>query len=194
MWIFRAVFVEWVYGTLSQHIRNRLADRLAPFLKESKKGLDIGSSSGRLDSIIEKKVNVQITGVDIYLPENPLIEVILFDGKKLPFRDDSFDFVMLVDTIHHIKHQEKILREARRVTKKFVLIKDHYFENGFDLFMLKLFDFLFNAPFGIHLEYSFLNTAQWNRLFSRVGLKLASEEKYRYGLDPLKQVIFLLEK
>ncbi len=39
-------------------------------------------------------------------------------GEYLPFRDEVFDLVLLLSTLQHVKDQEAVLSEARRVLKK----------------------------------------------------------------------------
>lgn len=51
---------------------------------------------------------------------------ILMDATKLHFKDKSFDKTMFISMLHHFSDQEgeKVLKEAKRVTKKYFLILD----------------------------------------------------------------------
>jgi ubiquinone/menaquinone biosynthesis C-methylase UbiE len=40
----------------------------------------------------------------------------------IPFKDDSFDLVMALEVIEHLKYPDKALNEIKRVTKKYCLI------------------------------------------------------------------------
>lgn len=82
---------------------------LAPMLKylEGKHLLNIGSSS--------KKVYSQAINLDIGLYDN--VDVVA-DGKQLPFKNNSFDGVIIEMVIEHVDYPEEILSEAFRVLKK----------------------------------------------------------------------------
>jgi len=49
---------------------------------------------------------------------NPEIEILVADGKKVPFADETFDFVSSLGTIEHFSSPAKGLEEIERVTKK----------------------------------------------------------------------------
>jgi len=51
-------------------------------------------------------------------------EVVLFDGRYLPFRDGCFDIVLALEVIEHMKKSDgyKLLEEAERVAKEKVVV------------------------------------------------------------------------
>ena len=78
-----------------------------------------------------KQKNIHLEGAEISVrKEGAAINVRQFDGKKLPYADNSFDFCMLIDICHHTTDPEKILKECVRVSRKFILIKDVYCQNN----------------------------------------------------------------
>jgi hypothetical protein len=101
---------------------------------------------------------------------------------------------MIIDVLHHDLNPEQVVKEACRVSRRSILIKDHYFNHGLDVFGLKVMDYIGNAPYGIRLPYNYLNDAAWRTIFSNLNLKIVSEAKFRYNLiDPCRHVIFKLE-
>jgi len=70
----------------------------------------------------------------------------LYDGKKIPYDDDSFDVALLITVLHHTPHPEKILQEAQRVAKKIVLVEDVY-STVFHKYVTYFFDSLVNFEF-----------------------------------------------
>ena len=77
--------------------------------------LDVGSSDGRIARRLSERWGCEVLGVDVELQPNPEIEVVGYEGDKLPFDSESFDLISFIDVIHHIEDQELALREAARV-------------------------------------------------------------------------------
>ena len=64
----------------------------------------------------------QVTGLDFNPRPLPVaqqrgLEVLRGSGSELPFPDDTFDLVALLDTIEHIPDELAVLNEVRRVLK-----------------------------------------------------------------------------
>lgn len=84
--------------------------------------LEIGSGSLG----IAPYLNHQVTGIDVDFsgPSFPLLKPIKGDAKKLPFKNNSFDFIVCVDVLEHINpiEREKVIAETFRVAKRAVFI------------------------------------------------------------------------
>lgn len=174
---------------------NYLEKLLTPYLKGYNKVLDIGAGCGRLSRGLQEKTGIEFIGVDKHLQEETYIPISSYDGKHLPFADNSFDCSMLIDVLHHDRNPSDIISEARRVSKKDILIKDHYWKTELDFAMLSVGDYIGNMPYGVDLPYNFLNMDEWAKLFEENGLRVKEEKKFRFNpIDPLKHVIFNLEK
>lgn len=48
--------------------------------------------------------------------------IMLFDAHNLPFRNGSFDTVLMIDVLEHLKNPNKALKEAKRVGRKKILV------------------------------------------------------------------------
>lgn len=181
------ILSPWRWKLLKKH--------LSPYFGKSKTILDIGSGDGGLANEIQKEHRVKITGVDPHPQSKTFIPVIAFDGKTLPFADETFEMTMISDVLHHDKNPQMILREAKRVSKKYILIKDHYWTNSIDFSLLKWTDYLGNASYGVNLPYNYLTMVGWKKLFETNNLRIIEQKMFRYNVfDPCRHVIFLLEK
>ena len=84
---------------------------------EGKKVLDFGCFHGMLTEMINKKTQAKCTGVDINflgeIPENCM----LYDGKNLPFKDQSFDIALMIEVVEHLEDINGILNEVCRILK-----------------------------------------------------------------------------
>jgi hypothetical protein len=102
---------------------------------------------------------------------------------------------MLIDMLHHVRDQHQMLREARRVCREFLVVKDHYWETRFDRTWLAVIDYVGNAPLGVDVPYLFLKETQWHSLFRESALDVVQCTKMRWSrIDPIRQVIFKLKK
>ena len=66
------------------------------------KVLDVGSGDGRLARLIaDKRPDISIRGIDVRQRNDATILVETFDGRSIPYDENSFDVVMFVDVLHH---------------------------------------------------------------------------------------------
>lgn len=163
---------------LGKHLINELP------LDETLKGLDVGCGKGDLAGYIENYHSMTIiSGVDILVRNDAVIKVIQFNGKTLPFADKSFDFVMLIDVLHHTDNPVELLNECRRVAQRFILIKDHICESWWDKIRLRFMDWVGNRGHNVYLPYNYLSQKNWNSLY--IASKLNSHSKvFWLGLYP----------
>ena len=101
-------------------------------LSPEKKVLEIASGSGGPAVFMAKETGCHITGIDVnengienskkLARENGLNEKMKFflgdASAPLPFPDESFDVVISIDSMNHLKDRSKVLKELRRVLKK----------------------------------------------------------------------------
>jgi len=164
-----------VHGrTISPRRIDRIVAKLAPLLPSKARVLDVGCGDGYLASrILKLRPDVEIIGIDILARSRAFIPVELFDGQKIPFPDAAFDAVMFVDVLHHTDDPSILLREARRVSRGAVLIKDHYADGVGAFLSLRLMDWVGNAPHGVRLPYNYWTRSQWMRAWENEGLGVA---------------------
>lgn len=175
--------------------RRNLIKLLSPHLSKADSVLDVGSSCGRLARGLMDVAGCRIEGIDVHLQPHSYIPVHQYNGHTFPFESQSFDGVMMVDMLHHTVHPEQVLREAVRVSRRYLLIKDHYWDNRLDIFGLRLSDYIGNAPYGVSLPYRYLCLSDWTALFDQFGLRVAYVSRFRYtSLDPCKHLVVRLEK
>jgi SAM-dependent methyltransferase len=155
-----------------------LSDFLAARIPAGASVLDIGCGDGTIASLITRKSpGVNIRGIEFAPRPGCLIECAAFDGKAIPHPPASFDACMFVDVLHHAPDSlgiSRLLSEAFRVSRRFVLIKDHLSESSIDFKTLQFMDWVGNRPHGVVLPYNYQSRAQWNQFFLRAGLTVQS--------------------
>ena len=108
----------------------RLGKAIIPYLSENDKVLGVGCGFGEFSAFIHRNEKtpkgVNIIGAEKIVRPDTLIEVKQMTGDNLPFDDNYFDCVMLLDVLHHEKDWSHLLDElCIRVSKKLLIIKDH---------------------------------------------------------------------
>lgn len=146
-----------------------LAQRLAPLLPRDATVLDVGCGDGSIDRLIaEHRPDVRIEGIDVRARPDAAIPVREFDGATIPYGDDAVDVVMFVDVLHHTDDPSRLLREAVRVARRAIVIKDHTREGVLAVATLRLMDWVGNAPHGVALPYNYWREAEWLEVFRRL--------------------------
>lgn len=150
-----------------------LTEHLVRLLPRGASVLDIGCGDGSIDvSIKQARPDVEIKGIDTMVRKTTGIPVTPFDGATIPFTDKSFDVVMFADVLHHTNDPLVLLREAKRVARQVVVLKDHTCDGAFDGYTLRLMDWVGNAPYGVALPYNYWSEQQWRRAFDSLDLKM----------------------
>jgi SAM-dependent methyltransferase len=148
-----------------------LAEMLAKQIPERASVLDIGCGDGAIGSLIAQlRPDISIQGVEFLVRPECKIECRAFDGTSLPFPDGSFDVCLFVDVLHHTQDPRVLLREATRVSRSWVLLKDHLDENIYDHLTLRLMDWVGNRPHGVVLTYNYQSRRKWTEYFLECGL------------------------
>lgn len=85
--------------------------------------LDLGGGGGRIAEFFINKVE-KITVADSsrgmirQCKKHKEIDCVLANAESLPFGNEYFNKIIMVDAFHHFYNQEKVAREAIRVLKK----------------------------------------------------------------------------
>lgn len=161
-----------------------LAAEIAAAIPTGGSVLDLGAGDGSIAAaVMAARPDLTIRGVDVMLRPVRRIEVALYDGKRLPFADQSFDYVTIVDVLHHTEDPAEVLAEAARVARLGVVVKDHRREGLLAGPTLRVMDWVGNRGHDVVLPYNYLSDAEWDLAFRRAGLSRASETR-QLGLYP----------
>jgi ubiquinone/menaquinone biosynthesis C-methylase UbiE len=120
----------WITRIFTENVISAL-DRLKPASI-----LDVGCGNGYISDIISRSLNVRVIGCD--LDKNRLKtarnrfhqDVVVADISRLPFKDGSFDTVLAMEILEHVRNPDDALDELERVAKKNIVItvpNDPYF-------------------------------------------------------------------
>jgi len=162
----------------------RLSELLSQLIPNRCHLLDVGCGDGKLAlSLQRRRPDLRIEGVEVSLRKQTSIPVTGFDGTHLPYRESGFDGVMLIDVLHHTPDPLLLLREALRVSRRWLILKDHVLQGSCAGLRLRFMDYVGNARHAVALPYHYLYAREWNELWSVLDLQMVAEIE-QLGLYP----------
>ncbi len=169
-------------GYIFQRRVRVLSRRLAKLLPPGARVLDVGCGDGLIDHLISlQRPDVHLQGIDVLIRQQTHVPVVQFDGQTIPHGDAAFDAVMFVDVLHHTEEPMVLLREAARVARRAIVIKDHTRDGMLAGPTLRFMDWVGNARHGVVLPYNYWPAARWRQAFEELGWVAAARET-RLGL------------
>jgi len=99
-----------------------LVSRVVPYVEPRAHVIDIGWGTGHNGERLRQVRQAEVAGLDVVDISVTGPKPQLYDGRHLPFPDDSFDVSLLIYTLHYVEDPLSFLREVKRVTRKRVLI------------------------------------------------------------------------
>ncbi|NUP09023.1 MAG: methyltransferase domain-containing protein [Polyangiaceae bacterium] len=163
--LYRPLHRALVQGPRAERLASVLAELAAP----ADTVLDVGAGDGELGSMIAARLGARARGVDVKVPAQTHIDVEPFDGMTIPMADRSIDAVVLSDVLHHAIEPEQLLREALRVARACVVVKDHFRYGPLSDKMLVLLDKIGNRPYGVDVVGRYWSPVEWMRLLEQSG-------------------------
>lgn len=163
--------------------------------------LDIGCGLAEMSYFLEKNGYAFIYNVDIGdFRQFETKHFQIFSGITLPFNDSNFDLVSFNFILHHIPNRNKLLllKEAKRVTKRFLFILEDTPRNPLDKIISYRHGFNWRKKIDSKASFGFYSQRKWEELFKSLGLKIVISQKLgrfcRKKTQPFARSFFLLEK
>jgi SAM-dependent methyltransferase len=167
-----------------------LSDHIQALLPENASVLDVGCGDGTIDRIIQDlRPDLELRGIDVLVRPDTKIPVDEFDGIAIPHSDGSFDAVVFVDVLHHSDDATQLLREAKRVARQCIIIKDHRLDGLFAGPTLRFMDDVGNRRHGVRLPYNYWSHDEWRAVFGGLGLTIESWTQH-LGMYPWPASMF----
>lgn len=172
-----------------------MVNRISPYIKNSKKIIDIGSGTGDVAFILEKG-GKKVTPVDVDDFHGPrLVDTVIYDGKTLPFPNRSFDTALLLMVLHHTPNPKTVFLEAGRVAREVVVI-----ETSYTTPINKFFTVISDAIGNLRLEAfwnSYKTDKEWRVFFEKNGFKIKESHKFNdknFGIIPFLHILYYLQR
>lgn len=135
--------------------------------------IDIGAGRCYIARELQKKEGVKATCVDVANLNETGLKLVVYDGKKLPFKENAFDTALIAYVLHHCDNQLDILKEAARVCKGNIII----FEDTKVAPITKVMDFLANTFRGIETPFLFHDERRWLEIFKGLDMEVVAVKR-----------------
>ena len=137
---------------LEKHFRNKeqaFFESVKEFIKPTDSVLKIGNGFGYLSTFIEEYVS-ELKILEIHIFEKTINKdnVILYDGKTIPFVDKSFDIAIFNLVFHHIPQNREYLAQTIQKTKRTVILYEQTYDTIFQKIQLVWRDWYINKKAG----------------------------------------------
>lgn len=120
----------------------QLFERLQPHFPDHGRLLDLGSGTGHNSVVIENRVGLCVTKLDVADMNVVGSPVVLYDGSEIPFCDHVFQGVLALFIMHYLPSPLEFLQEVKRVGNDRILIIQSVYENRIGLWVLKMREWL----------------------------------------------------
>ncbi|MBI4451024.1 class I SAM-dependent methyltransferase [Candidatus Woesearchaeota archaeon] len=154
--------------------------------------LDVGAGRGFIAKEIQARTGASVTCIDIKDLNESGLPYIVYDGKKLPFKDASYDTALAVYVLHHCEDPLAVLDDVIRVAAHRIII----FEDV-PSFMTKLLDYIANKLHGVDTPFNFKQPEEWERIFAERNLAIVKKEldvEKQWFYPGVTHVMYVLDK
>ena len=145
------------------------------YLRANDTVLDVGCGSGMLGKAIlgspDCPAGVRVLGLESHKRGGEAIEVREYDGRAMPFPDDSMDVVILADVLHHENDPDHLVSESLRVTRRTLFIKDHKIDGFLAQQRVAFLDWAANTGYDVKCLFRYHTAAAWSRFLQKFPVR-----------------------
>lgn len=189
--------LDWLVGHFPGAGLDRRAENFVSLFKEfippGAGVLDIGGGWGFYVEPLRRAQNCRVTVLDVVEPAFRKAPVVTYEGEQIPFPDQSFDVSLLVTVLHHVRFPEKVLAEAKRVSRRLVIVVEDLYHHWAGRLWTILRDSFYTLEFVGHPR-QFRRKEEWHECFETLGFRIASEKEiytFLLGIRILNGIFFL---
>lgn len=176
-WLQKISVLSCVIERVSRIRARLIVERITPYLGSSHRVLDLGLGTGEVTQLLIKK-GYAVTAVDVQDVRWVDVPLVLYDGETLPFSGQEFDAALILDVLHHTQNPKQVLREARRVAGRVIVMEDIY-ETYWQRLLTRAMDNIANGVL-FHRTGEHHTDAGWRSIFEELGMHVERAEQFRF--------------
>jgi ubiquinone/menaquinone biosynthesis C-methylase UbiE len=163
-------------------------------IPERSRILDLGGGWGFYAEPLKKRGHEHLV-LDVVKPGYQKAPVVLYDGTRIPFPDQSFDVAILVTMLHHVPDPAALLKEVQRVTRQKVVVVEDLYHHAAGRFWTLCRDRFLNVEFTEH-PHQFRSDGGWREFFKVCGFGVSSFKSFYAWLVGLRILngVYVLER
>ena len=195
------VFQRWVLDGIVRHFAHGAlevrAEKIVLLFENQiplgSRILDLGGGWGFYAGPLRMRGHEHLV-LDVVNPGYQKAPVVLYDGSRIPFPDQSFDVTILITMLHHVPDPQALFKEVRRVTRHKVVIVEDLYHHGVGRFWTICRDRLLNMEFMTH-PHQFRKDDEWRKFFRVAGFEVSSFKSFYTWLSGFRILngIYVLE-
>ena len=147
--------------------------------------LDFGCGDGFFKQIVfpnKRMVGLDVFGSDVHLAKTSMYKnITLYDGLKIPFKNNQFESVISNSVLEHIPNLKKTVKEISRIIKPKGYFLCSVMTEDWNRWLLGkkiLGDFYTNYMIKKQNHPSLLSEVQLENIFIKYGFEVVAKEKY----------------
>jgi len=196
---FGTIILGKIFYPVHQKVARAVCHECEDFIEKGSKILDLGCGRGVLTIALRDYFQAESVGIDIkdqrVLKNFPFQ---IYDGENLPFPDNSFNITFMGYVLHHAKYPEKVLSEAKRVTKEKIIILEDLPEGILGKMLAKIHQLAYAFIFQ-QKDFHIKNEKKWEKFFRDLDFKTVFSKRITKRIIwlfplPQKRIMFVLEK
>ncbi|MBU9888953.1 MAG: class I SAM-dependent methyltransferase [Candidatus Omnitrophica bacterium] len=186
--VFLRSFLDFLVENWAHDALEERAEKIVRLFESSipagSRVLDVGGGWGFYDKPLRDRGHQPLV-LDVIKPGYHRAPVLIYDGKRIPFPDQSFDVTLLVTVLHHVADPAALLGEVWRVTRSRVVVVEDLYRHFWGRFWTICRDRLLNLELLGH-PHQFRKKEEWTVFFESHGFRQVFFTEFRTWLAGLR--------